>query len=420
MAKSNVMPADAVDFGPEPGPSGLFTTKSEGPSTRPGLDGFFPRPETGHAQFRRLWKFWLDTGFIYRAKLESLKPYLTEIFDTGAKLMTCPEDLCKTALKEQDGRISNSLVMTRSHPGTWLVHHMASLRNPVGMLDLLLESVSWLLDHPEAKYARLYWRPNNKKVHNLFLGLKQAFIKGGADTVKFDEYAYHHLDLGKLGQRLDLSDGSVTASAMSKDERFEVAGLLRKTLGEVDFQVESLDPRNLELSGLNDMYRSSGLSRNREIFVARQRGRVLGIALADCSSLGLNFSFYLNTFKIVLVDQTLDEAAKQAVFERLLLEVCRFYGRQGRGFAVTLADQELDRQLNRLSFRSSKRYCCLTLSKTSDRSAGLKYIERFYRKKMRLIKIDSTVKNIQRSASKLRSKLVLGPRSITNTTEAGA
>jgi hypothetical protein len=331
-------------------------------------------------QFDRLWHFFQETGFVYPGKLALLRPYLREVYATGKRMFDCPEDVCKITLVEREGRINNSLFMTRYYPHTWLVHQMASRSNPFGMLRLLMRSVDWLLDRRDFKYARLYWRPNNERVNSLFLGLGRSMTEAGAKVTALKNMAYHHLPLDMMEARLSWPDRRLQVGPVAPENHWEVSRLLRRALGRIDYQVEALAPRNLTLSAMDELFSRNGLSRRRTAFTARRGDRTLGVALAEESSLGLNLSFYFNAFKVAVVDEDLSEADKETVVHGLLRQLCRHYRDQGRDFLITLADPFLDGHLVRLGFAAAKQYNCLSLSRPADRQAGLRYFLDYYRR----------------------------------------
>ncbi len=342
-----------------------------------------PAPDVGGElhPFDRLWHFFQDTGFIYPGKLALLRPYLREVYATGKRLFSCPEEVCKITLVEREGRINNSLFMTRYYPHTWLVHQMASRSNPFGMLRLLMRSVNWLLDRPDFRYARLFWRPTNERVDNLFLGLGRAMTEAGARVAALKTLAYHHLPLEQLEASLSWPDRRLTVEPVAPEGHWEVSRLLRRARGRVDYQIEALAPRTLTLSDLDDLFTGAGLFRRRTAFIARREDRIVGVALAEQSSLGLNLSFYFNTFQAAIVDEDLSEEDKLTVIHGLLRRLCQHYRDQGRDFLITLADPFLDGHLTRLGFAAAKQYNCLSLSRPADRQAGLRYFLDYYRGK---------------------------------------
>ncbi|MBU0513745.1 MAG: hypothetical protein KJ621_03125 [Proteobacteria bacterium] len=395
MALPTAAPAQtilpAVPMNPWSRPAFDFSFGHYGPSVAASAAMTTLAGDGAYQTFIELWRFYLDTGFIYPAKMDLIRPYLAEIFDTGVRLAACGEDIGKTCLAHDRGAIMNSLVLTRFYPHTWLIHHMASRQNPAGMVTLLLRNVAWLLDKPEVKYARFYWRPENKRVNALFRGLQRSFHKGGAEISLLKTLAYHHLNIPAVMARLDPAEPTISVSPVTPMSHLEISARLKQGLGQADYEVEALAPRTLTLSGLDDLYRGHGLERTRTLFAARRAGKLLGIALAENSSLGLNLSFYLNTFKIVMVETGLSAADKRAVVHGLLREVCRYYRRQGRDFVVALADPTLDAHLTELGFSSVKQYNCLSLSKTPDRDTALRFISRYYQRKTRTPKVQNAL-----------------------------
>jgi hypothetical protein len=89
--------------------------------------------------------------------------------------------------------------------------------------------------------------------------------------------------------------------------------------------------QKLTLASLNKQYARLGLYRRRRVLLAVRRGVVLGFALCEVSSPGLNLSEALSMFRIHVTDE--GTATAQPVRAALLHAVHALYRQAGRPFA---------------------------------------------------------------------------------------
>jgi hypothetical protein len=120
-----------------------------------------------------------------------------------------------------------------------------------------------------------------------------------------------------------------------------------------------------DLSEIDDVYHDIGLRRRREALVARRDGRLLGFALLEHTSGGLNLSELTSAFRLhALVPEA-------PVVTALAARARQRYGELGRSLAVGLV-QSLDAPAWKAAgFTSVKEYTCLT----AHRSLWRRYVE---------------------------------------------
>jgi hypothetical protein len=126
---------------------------------------------------------------------------------------------------------------------------------------------------------------------------------------------------------------------------------------EIVVESKGLTRDGLRLDSARTKFAEAGLSRDRDILVARGRGRVLGYSILDYTSLGASLSFFFNAFYLSMFED--HDAA-----ERMLAAASiNHYLDKGRPFAVGLSSVGNDAVLESVGLRRHKEYAEMTMSK---------------------------------------------------------
>lgn len=331
--------------------------------------------------FEKLWQFYLDTRFVYPDKFDKVKPYFQEIEDTWTRLLHADESIFKIYNREKAGRLKNSLAITRYYMKTWLIHHMASLADPAGMRKVLLYAITWVWRNKEFEYGKFYWRPVNKTVNALFTSLETEIRERGGAVVLREDFDYYWIPLEEASPELDLSGDQVQVRLVENSEAAQVSKALVELLGEVEVQVRSLDKDDLNLDTLDRLYRHNGLFRQRRVFLATAGDNIIALGMAEYSSLGLNFSFFLNKAQIIYTAPDLPADLARQATHKLMDQMAHYYRQGGRDFMVVLADSAGSPLEVHLGLPPTKQYRSLTISKSTERPSAYDHIKAFYDKR---------------------------------------
>ena len=113
--------------------------------------------------FRKLWDFFLKTGFLYPEKLHSID--VSAVEETLSRLLAEPNEVLKTSLIVRDGAIVGHTSGFLAYSRTWTLQHLATM--PTGKAQLTygrlinLAVANYLNQIPSIEWIRVWYRPNN-------------------------------------------------------------------------------------------------------------------------------------------------------------------------------------------------------------------------------------------------------------------
>jgi hypothetical protein len=288
---------------------------------------------------------------------------------TIAALLARGDGPLRTLVFRSNGLLQGHLSILRSYRRTWAVQHLAVRKDGPGRLDaskaLSVGSMDYLEQVPEAEWFRTWYRPQNRFPARTF----GRFARMQHDPSRSDIRTYAYLTAATADAPAAPRAGIEVAPAMPADWA-EIRRHLVHAGHSAALAAEDLC-RAPELSELDDDYALLGLTRRREGLVARRGGRLVGYALIEISSLGLNFSELTNAFRVHLVER--DPAAATA----LACAGRERYATLGRPLAIGLAEApDLD-AWSAAGFTKAKEYCCWTFHRSLWRRSA-EYMHRLY------------------------------------------
>lgn len=336
---------------------------------------------TSQASFDELWRFYRNSGFVYQAKELKLQPYLAAIENTWAKLLQSGQEVFRLFTNTRGGHIKSALAITRYYQSSWMVHHMASLADPWGMKLILGRAIKWMMTNEELDHGIFYWRPENGRADVRFSNLGKFLGKARAagSTQNLYDYFYFPVKGGAAAPPCK----AARIHSVPVEQRREVLKLLGRVLSPHEMSLRSLNPEDLTLERLDNMYRSHGLDRTREAYYAETGGRIQAVALLEKASLGLNFSHFFNKFHLYFVGGDLDRAGKVGVLSQVLAFLLSRCREDGQDFLVCLCESELSGLFQALGYRSQKRYACMSIARNLEDSLTLQHFDKFYERRMR-------------------------------------
>lgn len=244
-----------------------------------------------------LWNFLLDTKFIYPEKLKSMK--VEQVQETLTKLLERPNDVFKTTLVVSQGRIEGHASSVRAYRQTWILQHLAARLGKSAMTRgrmLNLAVIEYLEQIPGIEWVRIWYRPANRWPARVFGG----FARRLTDRNLSDHRVYGYMVSPTSHSGPTPTDVSLRPSDAQDCHWIEAYFVGRRE--SVALRAEDLTNRHLFLPEVQKAYAEVGLSRRREIIVAERRGKPVGFAMLEISSLGLNFSELTNTFRVYTLD----------------------------------------------------------------------------------------------------------------------
>jgi hypothetical protein len=244
-----------------------------------------------------LFGFMRETGFLTPAKEEALAPVADEVRASFTSLYATPSRIFKAVVAREGGALAGHVSGVRAYRHTWVAQHLTALPTVhVGHL-LNLGAAEYFCQNPDFEYFKIYFHADNKWPARVFGG----FARTLRDPQLSELRLYRHLAVRTdapppAPAGIDVLEAS--ADDLAAVERYFVQrerGLLLRS--------DDLTRQTLQLSALNKEFGAMGLYRRRRVLLAMRRNVVLGFALAELSSPGLNLSEAMSAFQIFVTDE---------------------------------------------------------------------------------------------------------------------
>ncbi len=314
--------------------------------------------------FDALWCFLRDAGFIYAEKEQLLLPSMGEIKDTLTRLLAAPHGPLRTLLFRAGGGVLQGHVSAiRAYRRTWMVQHLATRKGGPGTLAAAKALNAGIMDYleqlPDADWCRIWFRPKNRWPARTFGRFARLKFDPGRCDLRTYSYFTAPTEGAEIPAPPDLSLQVAQAADWAEIRRSFVARGEMALLSSEDLA------RAPDLSEVDDVYAELGLTRRREAIVARRDGRLLGFALLEASSAGVNLSDLTSAFRVHPL------VPEPAVVTALAARARQHYGALGRALAIGLAESPDEGAWSAAGFAKAKEYSCMTV----HRSLWRRYVE---------------------------------------------
>jgi hypothetical protein len=281
----------------------------------------------GPAQFGELAEFLRATGFLYPAKEAVLAPIMPEVQHTFEQLYSRPSRLFKSVVARHEGALVGHVSSVRIYEQTWMSQHLAATSSRHVSHLLNLGAAEYFGQNPDLEYFKIFFQRDIRWPSRVFGGFARTLRNVSQSNLK----EFRHIKFS-TGEPLAFEQpaGIEVMEASPEDLALVERHFVRR---EPALLLESDDllRQKLTLAPLNKQYARLGLYRRRRVLLAVKRGVVLGFALAEVSSPGLNLSEALSMFRVHVTDD--GEALAQPVRAALLHAVHGLYRQAGRPFA---------------------------------------------------------------------------------------
>jgi hypothetical protein len=301
----------------------------------------------------KVWDFLLQTGFLYREKLGPMDVAASQ--STWRTLLGSPNNVSRTCLLTRDGDLRAHVSGVRVYRRSWMLQHLAARPDPRSPIThgrtISLAMIRLLEQTPEVDWAKVWYRPTNR----FPLRLYGSFAAGVRDPNLSEQTTYDYLvcHTEHPDTQATTEETLQVTPAQAGDGPRIAAFFAAEPSGAAHWS-DDLSADALSLCELEQAYAALGLERRRELLTVRRDGALVGFAMLELSSPGLNLSELTSSFRIFSL------IADQAVKTALVIAARRRYAALGRGRCVALADPR-DRPLyERLGFTCTKQYTCWT------------------------------------------------------------
>jgi hypothetical protein len=259
-----------------------------------------------------LFDLYRRTGFLYPEKAARLLPHMDLVRDNWRRMLSAPDSLLSVLTSGGGGRGLASIAAWRTTSTGWTWQHHVSDKNPLGSRAVMLGGLAACILRGEAQSHQNWFRPENRFPARVFGSMVPALGESAASVKR-------HMYFAMPRALTPGADRAVLAVPYDHSQREDLCALAIVARGGVYIRSEELDS-DVELRGLDELYRRAGLRRTRQVWLAyanRHGDQPVGAALAYRGPLGVNFS-YLESRCDLLLDPTLAEHMRPAVVATLL------------------------------------------------------------------------------------------------------
>jgi hypothetical protein len=307
-------------------------------------------------------------GFLYPEKKAALEPFWAEIRHTWRKLLNSPNGIFRFNYRTRGDRPSSSICTAQYCDRTWMIQHAVGVHDSGGVLGNLLDVCGWALENPRCDYVRFLYRPTNRWPSLIFGQLTPKLREGS-----FENHLYHYYT-GTITEAVPLCPRpglTIEYLEPAAYESFEFAAA--KHHSSVLIDAKGLRAGSIPIGYASLKYEMAGLTRQREILVASQDGRVIGYSLMEYSSLGINLSFLLNAFTTTMFTK------KPEAEQNLVAASMNHYRSKGRRFVVALTESEDQGPFRNAGLNTTKQYAEMIIATEGNFARAVEHFKNYYR-----------------------------------------
>ena len=250
--------------------------------------------EVNALSINQLFALYERTGFLYPGKAARLTPHLGQVRENWRRMLRGGESLLYviSSGNEETGRASIAVWRTTDHG--WMSQHLVSENNPLGSRAVMLAGTAASILRGADQSYQNWFRPENRFPSRVFGSMVQTI---GSSHSSVQQHMYF-----ALSRRLGLpSAGGIRVVPYDPSHKEALCVIARASRGPVYVTAEEL-AFDVELKAVDELYRSVGLRRTRQVWLAYAgcKNEPIGAAIAYRGPLGVNFSYLENRCDLLL------------------------------------------------------------------------------------------------------------------------
>lgn len=321
-------------------------------SARPAIYDLSVLPPGGIENAKKLWEFYIASGFVYPAKASILEPYKSQIMDTLEKLLKCQHNTCKYVFIVSHDEIIGSVMALQYSDESWAIQHFAVLpqyRHSAIAKELLMSIVSWAIHNKEMKYFHNYFQPKTKIPLKIFTGM---FDEARSDKyMSLDEMDYQILKTDEY-KRNSNKPPKIDIKEMAESQESRIYRLLELRQNKLTLRSLGMKPDGFSIRETKEKFKQIGLLRDRKYLVALQGTEIVGFAMVDISSPGISLSQIFDSFRIFVFDDN----NKDDIIAVLVGNIIGLLKENNKHYAIALAGKEDREAYQKCGFNMSRVY----------------------------------------------------------------
>ena len=250
-----------------------------------------------------LWRFFFETGFIYKSKYRLFLNNKEKIKETYHALYSGPMELTRHMTYQDKGRTLGHMSILRYAERAWLIHHHAALKGggvKVG-LGVLSHMLHFFYDSFWHKamgmdYLICYFRPENEFPNFFFNGFRQHIRNPKICSTDLFAYLYFQGEPTKveiLPPEWTLAPATIEDISIFSEHYEETSG---------GMLVDALDlfEHHAPAADLALRFQKAGLKKERHLWAIRYKKEHVALLIVNTSDVALNMSDLTNCIKVCI------------------------------------------------------------------------------------------------------------------------
>ena len=259
----------------------------------------------------QLFALYERTGFLYPGKAARLTPHLGQVRENWRRMLRGGESLLYvvSAGNEKSGRAS--IAVWRTTPHGWMSQHLVSENNPLGSRAVMLAGTAASILRGVDESYQNWFRPENRFPSRVFGSMVQTIGPAHSSVQQHMYFA--------LSRRLALPlESGIRVVPYDPSHKEALCAIAQASRGPIYVTAEDL-AGDVELRAVDELYRSVGLRRTRQVWLAypENGNEPIGAALAYRGPLGANFSYLENRCDLLLHAGLADRDVSEVVISLL-------------------------------------------------------------------------------------------------------
>jgi hypothetical protein len=293
--------------------------------THPGL-------ESGrNLSFDELCQFFRDAAFLTPDKEALLAPMIDQVKAAFVAINARPNAILRTVVIRQEGKLIGHCAGIRAYRSTWMFHHLAALGGRASGTLVSMGAAEYLMQSAEYDYFRMWFFAEAAFPKRMFGGFARKVADDDQSCIRYFSHFHVPVDRRFGGAETGIVASEATDDELAIVERYFIASELPLVV-----HAEDLTVTGLRMAEVDRAFRAEGVERRRVVIAARKQGVVVGFALAELSSVGLNLSEALSSFRMFVLPE---QQPRRDIHRALLDAVLPVYAAAGRAFARCLIDR---------------------------------------------------------------------------------
>lgn len=291
----------------------------------------FTLEDNARMPFQEVYDLFVHAGFMPEDKARLVASHRVEIEHTFDTLVRHAPLVNAVTARDDHGSAVGYLSAVWCYRRTTMFQHLSGLPGFQTGGAMVVTLMDRTIDEPQFDYMKFYFLADNPYPARLYGSFGESASDGRTCTMRTVAHVVTSVDdvITPLDSRIRVREASGQDFEWIEDYFLDrEMALVRRA--------EDLSAEELHVESLNRRYQRVGLFRHRHVLLALKDMEVLGFALVELSSPGLNLSEGLSAFRLHLTDA--GAAIEDAARASLLRAAQDIYRRAGRQTVLGLVD----------------------------------------------------------------------------------